>query len=89
MCQRVGIGFLNNRDSHQKVLKELHQKKEYGAFVFVVVRAASHEIYGYGVLRTSTKHGNSSSTQYDMQQANHVFFFLVGGGIYIYDHIYI
>ena len=60
------------------------KEREYGALVFVVVRAASHEIYGYGVLRTSTKHGNSSSTQYDMQQANHVFFF---GGIYIYDHI--
>ena len=28
MCRRVGIGFLNNHDSHQKVLKELHQKKE-------------------------------------------------------------
>lgn len=81
MCQRVGIVFLNNHDLHQKVLKELHQMKEYGALVFVVVRAASHERYGYGVLRTSTKHGNSSSTQYDMQQANH-FFFWVGICIY-------
>ena len=34
-------------------------------------RIGPKERYGYGMLRTNAKHGDSSGAQYDMQQANH------------------